>query len=394
MGQVLAVISGKGGTGKTSVCAGVAGCLCLEGARVLCIDADLGLRNLDISLGMASEASVSFLEVMRGDYTLEQAPRAAGLSGLQLLTAPVSVCAEDLDEAQFASLIDEARRRYDWVLLDAPAGIGAGFDLAVRHADELMVVCLADPASQRDAARAAELALTKREVPAKLVVNRVSPQLFRRMNATVDDIMDVIEEEATEDIERMAGVMDDSDTEYLDMGVFRHARNRLPWLLFMTVTLMLTGFILTAFEEVLSQVIILVSYLPLLMGTGGNVGTQAASLIIRGMSVGDLETRDALKVLWKEFRVSVVIGLVLSIFNFTKIILIDGQSVMIALTVAVSMLCIVSFGKLLGSMLPIGAKRIGIDPALMATPMIQSISDMVSSTLYMLIAAVFLGITL
>ena len=211
---------------------------------------------------------------------------------------------------------------------------------------------------------------------------------------TVDDIMDVIEEEATEDIERMAGVMDDSDTEYLDMGVFRHARNRLPWLLFMTVTLMLTGFILTAFEEVLSQVIILVSYLPLLMGTGGNVGTQAASLIIRGMSVGDLETRDALKVLWKEFRVSVVIGLVLSIFNFTKIILIDGQSVMIALTVAVSMLCIVSFGKLLGSMLPIGAKRIGIDPALMATPMIQSISDMVSSILYMLIAAVFLGITL
>ena len=190
MGQVLAVISGKGGTGKTSVCAGVAGCLCLEGARVLCIDADLGLRNLDISLGMASEASVSFLEVMRGDYTLEQAPRAAGLSGLQLLTAPVSVCAEDLDEAQFASLIDEARRRYDWVLIDAPAGIGAGFDLAVRHADELMVVCLADPASQRDAARAAELALTKREVPAKLVVNRVSPQLFRRMNATVDDIMD------------------------------------------------------------------------------------------------------------------------------------------------------------------------------------------------------------
>ena len=190
MGQVLAVISGKGGTGKTSVCAGVAGCLCLEGARVLCIDADLGLRNLDISLGMASEASVSFLEVMRGDYTLEQAPRAAGLSGLQLLTAPVSVCAEDLDGAQFASLIDEARRRYDWVLLDAPAGIGAGFDLAVRHADELMVVCLADPASQRDAARAAELALTKREVPAKLVVNRVSPRAYRRMKMTVDDIMD------------------------------------------------------------------------------------------------------------------------------------------------------------------------------------------------------------
>ena len=211
---------------------------------------------------------------------------------------------------------------------------------------------------------------------------------------TVDDIMDVIEEEATEDIERMAGVMDDSDTEYLDMGVFRHARNRLPWLLFMTVTLMITGFILTKFELVLSQVIVLVSYLPLLMGTGGNVGTQAASLIIRGMSVGDVDTRDALRVLWKEFRISLVIGLVLSAFNFFKILLLDGESVLIAATVAISMITIVTFGKLLGSMLPIGAKKIGIDPALMATPMIQSISDMVSSTVYMLIAAVVLGITL
>ena len=146
----------------------------MEGARVLCIDADLGLRNLDISLGMASEAGLSFLDVMRGDYAIEQAPRAAGLPGLQLLTAPVSVKAE----------------RYDWVLIDAPAGVGAGFELAVRFADELVVVCLADPASQRDAARAAELALSRRDVPARLVVNRVSPRLFQKMNATIDDIMD------------------------------------------------------------------------------------------------------------------------------------------------------------------------------------------------------------
>lgn len=190
MGQVLAVISGKGGTGKTSVCAGVAGCLCMEGSRVLCIDADLGLRNLDISLGMASEASVCFLDVIRGDYTLEQAPRAAGLPGLQLLTAPAFVRPDELDAEAFGRLLSEAKERFDWVLIDAPAGIGAGFDLAVRFADELMVVCLADPASQRDAAAAAEIALKKRDVPAKLVVNRVSPKLFRRMNATVDDIMD------------------------------------------------------------------------------------------------------------------------------------------------------------------------------------------------------------
>ena len=178
MGQVLAVISGKGGTGKTSVCAGVAGCLCMEGARVLCIDADLGLRNLDISLGMASEAGLTFLDVMRGDYAIEQAPRAAGLPGLQLLTAPVE------------ALIHDAKERYDWVLIDAPAGVGAGFELAIRFADEFMIVCLADPASQRDAARAAELALSRRDVPARLVVNRVSPRLFQKMNATIDDIMD------------------------------------------------------------------------------------------------------------------------------------------------------------------------------------------------------------
>ena len=183
MGQVLAVISGKGGTGKTSVCAGVAGCLCMEGARVLCIDADLGLRNLDISLGMASEAGLSFFDVMRGDYAIEQAPRAAGLPGLQLLTAPVSVKADEIDRGAFEALIHDAKERYDWVLIDAPAGVGAGFELAVRFADELVVVCLADPASQRDAARAAELALSRRDVPARLVVNRVSRRHHGRCGA-------------------------------------------------------------------------------------------------------------------------------------------------------------------------------------------------------------------
>ena len=165
MGQVLAVISGKGGTGKTSVCAGVAGCLCMEGARVLCIDADLGLRNLDISLGMASEAGLSFLDVMRGDYAIEQAPRAAGLPGLQLLTAPVSVKADEIDRGAFEALIHDAKERYDWVLIDAPAGVGAGFELAIRFADELVVVCLADPAFQRGAARAAGSTETARFTP-------------------------------------------------------------------------------------------------------------------------------------------------------------------------------------------------------------------------------------
>lgn len=211
---------------------------------------------------------------------------------------------------------------------------------------------------------------------------------------TVDDILDVIEEETTEDIERMAGVMDGSDTEYLDMGVFRHAKNRLPWLILLSVSLMITGSIIEQFEATLQQVVALTFYLPLLMGTGGNTGTQAATLVIRGLSLGDIELKDTLKVFWKEFRVSIILGIVLSAFNFAKIMLIDRESVQIAITVCASMMAVVIFAKLIGGMLPMLAKRLGIDPALMATPMISSLTDMVSSFVYLLMATAVLGISL
>ena len=211
---------------------------------------------------------------------------------------------------------------------------------------------------------------------------------------TVDDILDVIEEETTEDIERMAGILDDSDKEYLDMGVFRHVKNRLPWLVFMTVALMLTGSIIAKFEAVLSQVIILVSYLPLLMGTGGNTGTQAATLIIRGMSVDEIDLKDALKVTWKELRISLLLGFVLSALNFAKVVLIDGETVMIGLTVASSLVVVIMFAKLLGGLLPMAAKKVGIDPALMATPMISSITDLISAVTFLLMASLLLGIAL
>ena len=212
---------------------------------------------------------------------------------------------------------------------------------------------------------------------------------------TFDDIMEVIEEETTEDIERMGGVMsDDQDAEYLDIGVFRHVKNRLPWLLFMTVMLMITGMLIAQFEKVLSQVIILVAYLPLLMGTGGNTGTQAATLIIRGLSVEDIDLKDVFRVAWKELRISFILGLILSAFNFLKILIIDGEPVPIALTVALSMIVVIIFAKLLGGMLPMAAKKIGVDPALMATPMISSLTDLVSSCIYLLTASVILGIAL
>lgn len=211
---------------------------------------------------------------------------------------------------------------------------------------------------------------------------------------TFDDIMDVIEEETTEDFERMAGVLDDTDKEYLDLSVFQHIKNRVPWLCLLTVSLMITGAIIARFEELMSQVIALVAYMPLLMGTGGNTGTQSATLIIRGMSLGEIELRDVGKVLWKELRISLVLGAVLAMINFAKIMLIDGQSTLIALTVSISILIVVIFAKLIGGLLPMAAKKLKIDPALMATPMISSITDMVSVIIYLLLATLIMGITL
>jgi magnesium transporter len=208
---------------------------------------------------------------------------------------------------------------------------------------------------------------------------------------TFDDIMDVIEEETTEDIERMAGVFDGSGKEYMDIPVLHHVKNRLPWLCVMTISLMITGGIIAHFEDLMSQVIALVAYIPLLNGTGGNAGTQSASLIIRGMAVGEIELRDAARVLWKEMRISFTVGLILSVLNFIKIIVIDREAMLVALTVALGIFIIVMFAKLLGGLLPMAAKRLGIDPALMATPMISSITDMVSVIVYFTLATMIIG---
>lgn len=211
---------------------------------------------------------------------------------------------------------------------------------------------------------------------------------------TVDDILDVIEEENTEDIERMAGILDleQSDQEYLDKSVLKHARNRLPWLLVMMVSAMVTGAIINSFENLLSSVIVLVSYIPLLMGTGGNTGAQASTLIIRGLALGEVELEDALKVLWKEIRISLCVGLVLSVVNFLKIIIIDRESWLIALTVCLSMVIIIMFAKAIGGMVPLLAEKIGADPALMANPIIASSVDMLSVLIYFLMASLILGL--
>lgn len=211
---------------------------------------------------------------------------------------------------------------------------------------------------------------------------------------TVDDILDVMEEEATEDIERMNGVIDfeNSDKGYLDKSVWSHAINRLPWLIILMVAYVFTGMLITRFEGKLSEIICLVAYMPMLMGTGGNTGSQAATLIIRGLATDEVDTSDVLKILWKEIRIGALLGTILSALNFARVCWLDGNGAAIALTVCAAMLFIVIFAKVLGSMIPLLVKKLNLDPALIANPAISSVSDIVALSIYFAMATLILGL--
>ena len=190
MGEIIAVLSGKGGTGKTSICAGVSTALAKLGASVLCIDCDMQLRNLDISLGMSDSGALSFLDVCEGPYSLEQAARHPLYETLYFLTSAVNRTAESVEPEAFGAMIRSAKRKYDYVFLDAPAGIDAGFHLAARFCDRVLLVTGADPAAVRDATRAGDILETMGKTNVRLVVNRVNARLFSTMAVTVDDVMD------------------------------------------------------------------------------------------------------------------------------------------------------------------------------------------------------------
>ncbi len=192
MGEVLVITSGKGGTGKTTLCAGLASCLAAMGQRVLAIDCDIGLSNLDISLGLSDRATISFLDVMMENQALSDAPEHPVIPGLQMLTAPTKTRAGLVDDVIFGRLIEEAAEAYDWVLLDAPAGIGYGFDLATMYAQRAILVATADPGSLRDAQQTSALLAEKGIDPIHLVVNRVTRRLLGSVRANVDDMMDQV----------------------------------------------------------------------------------------------------------------------------------------------------------------------------------------------------------
>ena len=190
MGELIAVLSGKGGTGKTSVCAGVASALATMGEKVLCIDCDMGLRNLDIALGITELGALSFQDVCQGGYSIQSAVRHPVYHNLQFLTAPINCPASEIDPIAFSNMLNEARRHFSYVLLDAPAGIEEGFKLAARYVDRILLVTGPDPASIRDASRAAEVLELMGKTNIRLIVNRIDKKMANLLDITVDDIMD------------------------------------------------------------------------------------------------------------------------------------------------------------------------------------------------------------
>ncbi len=208
---------------------------------------------------------------------------------------------------------------------------------------------------------------------------------------TIDDAVDVMEEEATEDFEKMAAMLP-SEKPYLKTSVLELAKNRITWLLVLMISSMLTGGILTKYEDAFQVMPLLVSFVPMLTDTGGNAGSQSSTMIIRGMTIGEIASSDILKVIWKEARVSVIVGLILGLVNFIRLVIqYPGQPV-VALTVVLALFATVFLAKVIGGMLPILAKKLKLDPAIMAAPLITTIVDAVSLVIYFQIAVELLHI--
>lgn len=213
---------------------------------------------------------------------------------------------------------------------------------------------------------------------------------------TVDDVIDVMEEETTEDFEKMAA-MTPSDKPYSRTGALDMWKNRIPWLMFLMLSATFTSMIINDFEDALAAQAVLVGFIPMLMGTGGNSGAQASTAVIRSISLGDTEPGDILKVIWKEWRVAILCGVSLAAINFLKMLLVDrmllgndGVTAVVAATVSLSIVFIVMFAKVVGSTLPILAEKLGVDPAVMANPLISTITDAVSLLIYFAMARMLL----
>ena len=203
---------------------------------------------------------------------------------------------------------------------------------------------------------------------------------------TFDDAIDVLQEENTEDIHKMNAMVRTTEKPYLKIGIIDTFKSRIPWLLLLMISATFTGMIITSFEEKLAAMIVLTAFIPMLMDTGGNSGSQSSTMIIRGMAIGDVEPSDILKVVWKEVRVGLIVGFVLAVVNFIRLMIQYPGQVLICLTVVISLFCTVIIAKTIGCVLPIAAKTIHLDPAIMASPMITTIVDACSLMIYFQLA--------
>lgn len=208
---------------------------------------------------------------------------------------------------------------------------------------------------------------------------------------TVDDVVDIIEQENTEDFQKMAA-MQPAEEEYLKANIFSLAKNRILWLLVLMISATFTGNIIRSYEDVLQSVVVLAAFIPMLMDTGGNAGSQSSTLIIRGLALEEIKLTDFLKVLWKEFRVGLVVAIALAGVNFLRILLLEKTDVKVTITVCISLFVTVIIAKVIGGILPIIAKSVKIDPAIMAGPLITTIVDAMALITYFSIATILLGI--
>ena len=208
---------------------------------------------------------------------------------------------------------------------------------------------------------------------------------------TIDDIVDVIEQENTEDFEKMAALLPD-DEEYLDASIMTMAKKRLPWLLILMISATFTGSIISRFEDVLQAVVVLAAAIPMLMDTAGNAGNQSSTLVIRGIALGEIDLQDYMKVLWKEFRISILVGIMLGAINLIRMLLIVETSLLVALTVSFTLTLTVVMAKIFGGLMPIIAKKMKVDPAIMAGPLITTIVDAMALIVYFNVAGLILGI--
>ncbi|MEE3437084.1 MAG: magnesium transporter [Lachnospiraceae bacterium] len=210
---------------------------------------------------------------------------------------------------------------------------------------------------------------------------------------TIDDVIDIMQEEATEDIEKMAAIIP-TEKPYFKVSIFETYKTRMPWLLLLMISATFTGAIITRYEAALASHVILTAYIPMLMDTGGNAGSQASVSIIRGLSLNEIEFKDIFDAMWKEIRVAVLCGITLAAANFVKLLVIDRVPLAIAAIVCVTLVLVVMIAKTIGCSLPLIAQRLGFDPAVMASPLITTIVDAISLTVYFLIATRALGLTM